>query len=226
MDERPDDERHAVRGGRRLAPLVAALAAIVMLVAVVAVHRSVTAEALAADGPMSRFPGETVEDPFDEAVVEVPYRHGEEYSFDFTLVNHSPWPTRVVAFPRSRFDALLRVRNVEVDQTPFHNATGFVAFHPFSLGSDGSVVVRVHARFANCDHYGSGSASVLTAVRIRHRTLWATRTHFVALPVGVQVPSPPAGDCRSGSDQPSGAKCRANSWDRGIPSSRPRSSSS
>jgi hypothetical protein len=196
MDERTDDDRHAIGGDRRLAPLVAALAAIVVLVAIVAVHRSVTAESLAADGPMSRFPGQTVEDPFDdEAVVEVPYRHDEEYSFDFTLVNHSRWPTRVVGFPVSRFDALLRLRNVEVDQTPFGDAPRFVTFRPFSLGSDRSVVVRVHARFANCGSYGPGSSSTLTAVAIRHRTLWATRTRFVDFPTGIEVPAPPLGSC-------------------------------
>lgn len=196
MDERTDDDGHAIRGDRGLAPLVAALAAIVVLVAVVVVHRSVTAESLAADGPLSRFPGETVEDPFDDnREVAVPYRHGDEYSFDFTLVNDSRWPTRVIDFPLPHFDALLSATGVSVDHTPFDDKSGFATFHPFILGSGQSVIVRVHARFANCGDYGPDSASTLTAVAFRHRTLWATRTHFVDLPVGVETPVPAAGDC-------------------------------
>ncbi len=162
------------------------------------VDRAMTAEHLSTGNGMNRFPGEPVDDPFDdeERVVEVAYRHGAEYSFDFTLTNDSRWAVRVLGFPRSRGESLLRQVGVDMDTTPFEEATEtFVRFRPFTLKGGGEAVIRVHSRFANCEHYGPGSSATITAVAIRSRVLWATRTHFVDLPTGVQVAAPPAGSC-------------------------------
>jgi hypothetical protein len=127
-------------------------------------------------------------------VVEVAYDHGAAYSFDFTLTNDSRWPVRVVGFPR--FDSLLRQVAVAVDTTPFDDPTNeFVRFRPFTLGRGDSAIVRVNTRFANCEHFGPGSLATITAVAVRSRVLWATRTRFVDLLTGIQVPAPPAGSC-------------------------------
>ena len=182
---------------RTVLSIVLAATLIVALVAAVVVHRSISGEFLAADGAYSRFPGETVEDPFsddDEREAEVPYRHGEEYSFEFTLVNHSRWPTRILGFPASD-GGLLRQTAVAVKDTPFVDDAGFRPFHPFTMASGESMVVRVRGRFEGCADFEPDSFAGLTAVAVRHRTLWATRTHFVDLPTGIQVPAPPPGDC-------------------------------
>ena len=169
---------------------------IVLAVAGVLVNRSISADPFSTGNGMSRFPGERVDDPFDvEAdVVEVAYRHDTDSSFVFSLTNESRWPVRIVGFPR--FDSLLRQVAVDVDPTAFDGPTPkFVGFRPFTLAGGDAAAVWVHTRFANCDGFGPSTFATVTALAIRFRVLWATRTRFVELPTGIQVPAPPGSGC-------------------------------
>src|SRR5687768_13775594 len=159
-------DTHARR--RNVRPLLLAAVAVVALMAAFFVQRSVTGEFLATDGSYSRFPGELVKGaPVDDRPeVEVAYRHGEEYSFEFTLVNHSRWPTRILAISDAR-SGLLRRTGVAIKDMPSTDDAAFTPFHPFTIGGRGSKVIRVTSRFDGCANFGPNSAATLTAAAVR-----------------------------------------------------------
>lgn len=183
----------APRRRTRLVPVALAVLLLAGAVGVFLVHRSVTRPLLSGNGSMGRFPGEDVESNFDEREeVRVDYQNGGTYTFEFSLRNESRWPVRVVDFPIDDDGlGLLEPFGFAVDTTPLEGPTRtFVPFSPFTIDPGEEALVEVQARFQGCEHYGADTFATLLALEVRYRALWATRTRFVDLPVGVQVPAP------------------------------------
>jgi hypothetical protein len=172
-------------------PLLVAGAVVIALVFAIVIHRSITSGFLFAGGTFDRFPGEPVERRLgdDRSQVLVAYRQGEEYSFDFRLENESRWATRILGFPGSG-SALLRRTSVDIREDLSDDDAVFTPFHPFTLGSGESVVVRIISRFEGCGSFVTIGADERRAAAVRHRTLWATRTDSVDLPTTIRIPAP------------------------------------
>jgi hypothetical protein len=154
---------------------------------------SVSRMLLSTDSGPSSFPGAQVQGRVaagDE--IRVAYQHGAPYEFAFTVTNYSRWPVRILDFPA--FDDLLSQRAVDLDWTPLAGEN-WRPFHPFTLGSDDSVLIRIRTEFAHCDRYSTGGSDSVHGVPIRYRTLWLTRTRFLDLPTTINVPAPARGGC-------------------------------
>jgi hypothetical protein len=159
---------------------------------VVLMHRAVTGDLLSSDSGMSAFPGEDVEEAFQERdEVRVNYEHNGGYTFAFSLRNESRWAVRVMGFPVAPNDSMLQPVAFFVDTTPSEvPIQASIPFQPFTIDPGDSVLVQVEARFANCDRYSPNSASTLVSMPVQYRALWATRTHWIDLPTAVRVPAP------------------------------------
>ena len=177
---------------RRRLLAVAAVLALVATTGVVLLHRSITGDLLSSDSGMGAFPGEDVEEPFQERdEVQVSYEHNGGYTFAFSLRNESRWAVRVVGFPVAPDDSMLQPMAFSVDTTPSEvPIQTSTRFRPFTIDPGDFVVVQVEARFANCDRYGPNSAATLVSLPVQYRALWATRTRWVDLPTAVRVPAP------------------------------------
>ena len=192
------DRPPAAGAGHRWLSVFAVATIVVVGVAAAMVHRSLTGELLVAGTGSGAFPGQPVEDPPEERpLVAVDYHHHAEYRFEFTVTNQSRWPVRIVDFPG--LDGLLRQVDVAVDRTPFQAAAPFDPSRPLvSLNAGEEAIIRVRARFANCEHHSPGTQSTLSAVPVGYRALWATRTQLVELPTAIQVAAPPETECPGG----------------------------
>lgn len=122
------------------------------------------------------------------APVDVEYRHGESFSYGFTLINDGPidlWIEEVSRLGRSPPLDVLFVRMGRIND--FSNRTT-QPLRPFSLPAHASRFILIEGRFIGCTlGPGIGTAVNRFAVPVTFRMFWITRHAFLPLPYSLRI---------------------------------------
>ena len=132
----------------------------------------------------------------ERTVCQVPYAHGREASFAFTVRNGGFWGVTIVDLPilRETGHQLLRVRRVTIGDSDDPDAVA-APFRPFALRSGDERLITLHGVFSDCEWYAADSGNAYDAIAVRYRFAWATREAWIPLPSRVHVISPTDAEC-------------------------------
>jgi hypothetical protein len=122
------------------------------------------------------------------APVDVEYRHGESFSYGFTLINDGPidlWIEEVSRLGRSPPLDVLSVRMGRINDFSTRTTQ---PLRPFSLPAHASRFILIEGRFTGCTlGPGIGTAVNRFAVPVTFRMFWITRHAFLPLPYSLRI---------------------------------------
>lgn len=185
----PAEGRKRRRPSGRLVALLVALVALAVPVVLVEANRWLDGQVKLEEGSFGFTPtlivNEDLRSDGEGAYAFVPYRHGEDYTFEFSVYNDGR-DVRItdIPFPDTGY---LEPVEVRIQHDPFGERPGAartatvsdidasVPFEPFTFRAGEQIGVFVRTRFANCDMFSGGLHTSYPDQEFVVDALWGTR---------------------------------------------------